>query len=234
MTGLIAIAWTGRHAIRARYLLLLVVVGIAGGIAHRLPFGPFGLGSRVTLWLVPVMAIGLAAVLEGLRRLISEHSWRVVFDVVAYAVAIVVMIVAFGRDTSPYPFPGSKSATEFIEAELRRSDAVFILPGGRYSYALESEFPVTLHKQPDETIGFVPKFADRRLNFLDDDFDSKAIAKQVREALRWADRAFVHAAPGGGAGRYLITLELLRRAEGWKVERTASFGEVRVITWRKA
>jgi hypothetical protein len=235
MTGLIAIVRTGRHAIRARYLLLLVVVGIAGGVAHRLPFGPFGLGSRVTLWLVPVVAIGLAVVLKILRRLFSEYSLRIVFDLIAYAVAIVMMIVAFGRDTPPYPFAGSKSATEFINAQLRRTDAVFILPSGRYSYALESKFPVTLYSQPEETIGFVPKFADRRLNLLDDDFDSDAIAKQVRNALRRADRAFVHAAPGGGgAARYHYTLELLRRAEGWKVERSSLFGEVRVITWRKA
>jgi hypothetical protein len=233
LAGLFAISRTGRHAIRGRFLLLLVLVGLAGGIVDRLPFGPSGAGRRVTLWLVPVVAVGLAAVLQFAWRQIADRSrLRLGFDIVAFALAALVVVAALWRDTPEYPFPGSKSAAEFIDARLGKNDKVLVYPGGRYSYALEARSHFALRSQ-DETIGFVPVSLDARRTFLDDDLTSRQIFEVAGTAIAPARRVFILIVPGGGAGRFVYSLELLRRSSGFEVERTHNFDDARVMIWTR-
>jgi hypothetical protein len=235
LVGLLVLARKGRHAIRARFLLLIVLAGLAGGVIDRLPFGPTGAGRRVTLWLVPVIALGLAAVLELARRHLADRSaLRAGFDVLAYAFAAVVVIIALGRDTPAYPFPGSKSASEFVESQIGRNDAVLILPGGRYAYALEARAHFFLRKQPNETIGFVPTPSDPRVTFLDDDLKPRQVPGLARTETRGASRVFIHVVPGGNAGAFVISLELVRESLGFEVERIVAFDDARVVIWRRA
>ena len=70
VVGLIASARRGPRRLPARFLGLTAALAFAGAVIHRVPFGPqtSGDGGRVTLWLVPVLAFGIAAVLEFVRR----------------------------------------------------------------------------------------------------------------------------------------------------------------------
>jgi hypothetical protein len=236
--GLLIIAWNGRHAVRARFLLLLALVALAGGIVDKLPFGPKTgppqMGGRVTLWLVPVVAVGLAAALGLARRLIANRTtFRIGFDVVAYTLAIVVVVAAVGRDTPEYPWPGSKSATRFIESELGKDDAVFVVPGGRYAFALETKLALTLRAQPERNIGFAPRPVDRRLTFFDSKFDPDVVVEQIRSGARGAHRVFVHAVADEEARQWLVTFALLREPLGFEIERHAVFHATHVIGWRR-
>jgi hypothetical protein len=236
--GLLIIAWNGRHAVLARFLLLVALVALAGGIVDKLPFGPKtgppALGGRVTLWLVPVVAVGLAAALGFARRLIADRTaLRIGFDVVAYTLAMVVVVAAVGRDTREYPYPGSKSATRFIESELGKDDAVFVVPGGRYAFALETKLALTLRAQPERNVGFAPRPVDRRLTFFDTHFDPNVVVEQIRGGATGADRVFVHAVAHAEPMRWLITLELLRESLGFEVKRNVVFDETHVIVWRR-
>ena len=234
LVGLLAISRTGRHAIRGRFLLLLVLVGLAGGLADRLPFGPSGAGRRVTLWLVPAMAVGLAAVLQLVRRRIADRSTvRRGFDILAFVLAAVIVVTALWRNTPEYPFPGSKSAAEFVDSRLGKNDEVLVYPGGRYSYALEARSRFVLRSQ-DETIGFVPVSLDARRTFLDDDLTPRQIIEVARIAIDHASRVFILLVPGGGAGRFVYSLELLRRSSDFEVERTLTFDDAHVMIWRRS
>jgi hypothetical protein len=236
--GLLTIAWAGRHAVRARFLLLVALVALVGGVLNKIPFGPKtgppAMGGRVTLWLVPVMAIGLAATLQLTQRLVASSSGlRIGFNVIAYALATVVVITALARDTSPYPFPGSKSATRFIESELGKHDAVFVVPGGRYSFALETKLKLTLRAQPERNVGFAPRPEDRRLIFFDSRYNQSVVVGQIRAGATGADRVFIHAVAHADPEQWLFTLELLRRRLGFKSERTIFFDSTRVVVWQR-
>jgi hypothetical protein len=236
--GLLWLARTGRHAVRARFLLAVVLVAFAGGVLHKIPFGPIpdppAMGGRVTLWLVPVVAIGLAGALQLAHGLTDGRSaLRISFNVIAYALAIAVVIAALARDTRPYPFPGSKSATEFIESGLGKHDAVFVVPGGRYSFALETKLGLRLRPQPERNIGFAPRATDPRLIFFDSLFKLNAVIDQIRRGATGADRVFIHAVAHANPGRWLFTLEFLRRSLGFEASQTVTFDSTRVVVWRR-
>ena len=145
LVGLLATSRMRRHAIRGRFLLLLVLVGLAGGLVDRLPFGPSGAGRRVTLWFVPAMAVGLAAVLQLARGRIADHSTlRRGLDILAFALAAVVVVTALWRDTPEYPFPGSKSAAEFIDSRLGKNDEVLVLSRSPVLVRAGGEVPLRL------------------------------------------------------------------------------------------
>jgi hypothetical protein len=236
--GLVAIAWSGPHAIQGRFLLLLAFVAFVAGVLDKIPFGPKvaapGNGARVTLWLVPVMAIGLAAALQLVQKvLLGRSSYRMAFDVVAVVLAAGVVIAAIGRDTPPYPLQGSNPATRYVESRLGKHDAVFVLPGGRYSFALDSKFDVSLFAQPDRNVGFAPRSHDPRVNYFDARYVPQRVIEQIQRGVRGADRVFIHAAPGGGPAQWLYTLELLRASLGFRVERSVAFYDARVVVWRR-
>jgi hypothetical protein len=236
--GLLTFVRDGRNAIRARFLLLLALVAFAAGVLEKVPFGPKvgapGNGGRVTLWLVPVMAFGLAAILQLCRHRITGYSpLRVTFDVVAFGLAIAVVMTALGRDLPRYPFPGSKSATRFVEAELGKRDVVFVLPGGRYAFALDSHYPLKLRAQPSRSVGFAPQSRDQRVNYFDSFFVPDRVTEEIETALKRTHRVIIHAAAGGGPAKWLYTLGLYRAAMGFTVERSVAFHSARVVIWRR-
>ena len=236
--GLVSIAWNGPHAVRGRFLVLLAFTAFVAGVLDRVPFGPKvaapGNGARVTLWLVPVMAIGLAATLQLVRRASRDRSsYRIAFDVIASVLAVAVVIAALGRDTPPYPLQGSNPATRYVVGHLGKHGAVFVLPGGRYSFALDAKFPLRLFAQPDRSVGFAPRSLDPRVNYFDSRFVPQRVVEQTERGVRGADRVFIHAAPGGSPGQWLYTLELLRGTLGFRVERAVTFDDARVVVWRR-
>ena len=122
------------------------------------------MGERSTLWLIPVLAIGLAACLQLVRRAAGWSRWmRIGFDVCVFVTAALVLHSAIHERALPYAFSGSKEATRYIEQHAGPED-VIILPGpSTMTYAVETSSHVTLRPTPTAGIGFAPRFADRRV-----------------------------------------------------------------------
>jgi hypothetical protein len=173
LLGLAIIAWKGREAIRARYLLLLLGVVFVGSLLGSLPFGPLkgettNQGYRVSLWLIPVIAVGLAAALQGLRSLLpNRRTLRSGFDAVVFLGAAALLVSALAATQPAYPLPGAKSAADFVQSHLGPRDSVLIGYHANWSFAAETNFPYTVDATPDNTYGFVPDFTDRRIHYLD-------------------------------------------------------------------
>jgi hypothetical protein len=196
LAALIGIARTGRHAVRARYFIAVVVVAIVASVAQKFPFGAstdrgaLGSGGRATLWLVPVVGFGLAVALQYVRGAISRNRRLAVgFDVVLGVAAVLIVVVALGRDTPRYP-AGSEPATKFVASSIGPKDAVLIMPYGLYEFSTESGFDVSMKSAPQRIYSFVPVFADPRLHPIDRSISRKA----VRDLVRDADRVFLHMA----------------------------------------
>ena len=107
--GLLVMARRGRHAVVGRFLILMVAIAVLGSIAEQVPFGPDSGADRVSIWLAPIVAIGLAVVLQRARRLAAEQgdTLRIGFDVVAFAVSGLLLLSAVGATRS---VPGGRDA----------------------------------------------------------------------------------------------------------------------------
>jgi hypothetical protein len=231
LTGLVATAWRGRGAILARYLLLVLGVAFVGGVLGKFPFGPrvgtaISDGHRVSLWLIPVVAVGLAAALQRLRRVLAgRRALRVGFDSAAYLATAAILVSTLGDKTLPYPWPGAKPATDFVTSKLGRHDALLIPWPGHFSYAWESGSSDGVEAQPSYPDGFWPTFGDSRIHLT----GSLATADQVVPAVEGADRVFVYI-PNPFDSVEVRGLPSL----GFKSQQAVSFGAVRVQVWRRS
>ena len=133
--------------------LLILFVAFVGGVAGRFPFGPtspddlstlFSRGERSSLWLIPVIAVGLAAALQYLRGLTAKGSrLRLGFDVVVYALAATVLATAL-IVRRRIPFRARSQPRAFVESEVRRDDVIIITPISVFPYAVESKSRVSI------------------------------------------------------------------------------------------
>jgi hypothetical protein len=241
LIGLVTIVWKGRQAIRARYLLLLLGVVIVGSLLGLLPFGPMqgtnsNHGSRVSLWLIPVVAVGLAAALQGLRSLLPDRrTLRTGFDAAAYLAAAAILVSAVVANQPPYPLPGAKSATDFVQSHLGKRGSVLIGMAGTWSFAAESDFPYKVDPAPEIPYGFYPHFTDPRVHYVDINVDPRQVAPDVKHA----DRVFVYyhmqPVPGWDAGA-IPRLDSTLRKLGFEKQPTVHFGDADsafVEVWRR-
>jgi hypothetical protein len=85
VVGLAVMARRGSMVPVGRFLVLMVLLAIAGAIAKKVPIGPTHATARVTLWLAPVVAFGLAVVLQRVYRAAAAcgNATRLAFDVTA-------------------------------------------------------------------------------------------------------------------------------------------------------
>ena len=235
VVGLWIAAWRGRQAVRARYLLLLLLAVFIAGVAGKFPFGPsqgslYNSGGRVSLWLIPVVAIGLAAALQGLRGILPERLPRL-FDAAAYVAAAAILVVAFSRDAVEYPFPGGHSATQFVQSRLGEGDAVLLGYGSSWSYATESGLHSGIQRVPDSYIGFVPTFEDPRVHLLPTSIDPQHVAPEVSQV----DRVFVYYGeppyPAYEARRTQLASTL--GAIGFRQQPTRTFQNAYVEIWTR-
>lgn len=236
--GLVIAAWRGRQALRARYLLLLLVTAFVAGVLGKFPFGPsqgviVSSGGRVSLWLIPVVAIGLAAALQGLRNLIGRRRFLALgFDVAAFAAAIVILVVGLARDPVPYPFPGALSATEFVQSHLGSRDAVLIGYRSSWSFATETSFDTGVMHTPDSSIGFQPDFPDHRIHYIDTLVDRDHVSPEVANA----DRVFVYYAEPpyrSSEAQLRTTLASTLQSLGFNREPTQTFQRATVEVWAR-
>jgi len=251
LSALAVDAVVGRRSaamVRARYLLLLLIAAVAASIISVLPFGPTtaGGGARLSVWLVPIFAIGSASALGHLRaRLRNRRASRIAFDVVAIVVAVVLVVQASGGGPR-YPSAGSKSAAQFIEKALKPRDGVFIeASAGMYPYAIASGLDPVVQPTPNKKIAFAPEFADPRIHYLGftgrlgerlvltatADADHKT---DIQRAVGHADRVFLYledlnTIPVRGRSTFAA---LLRRL-GFRLDRDVRFGRWQVIVWQR-
>src|SRR4051812_3139327 len=195
LAGLAVGAWKGRERIRARYLLLILLAAFAGGVAGKFPFGPIvanpiSSGHRVSLWLIPVIAMGLAIALRVLRGAIADRGRRLVvgFDVVAYLGAAAILVVALAGDTQAYPYPGAEPATSFIESTATSDDAVLLPWPALYSFAAETDLGTGVTKAPTSAFGYDPTFSDPSIH----PFGTTLSPFDVKQAVDGAKRVFVY------------------------------------------
>ncbi len=250
LIGLVSIAWKGRQAIRARYLLLLFGVVFVGGVLGKLPFGPIQVntisdGGRVSLWLIPVLAIGLAAALQGLRSLLpSRVALRTGFDTATYLAAAAILVSALAAKQPPYPYPGAKPATDFVQSHLGRRDSVLIGFHADWSFAAESNLAYKIDPVPDSTYGFHPDFTDPRVHYVDVGQRSErglgpelVDPRHVAPEVKGADRVFVYyhmpLVQGWDPGARTRLDSTLRKL-GFKRRPTFHFGAARVEVWRRS
>ena len=167
-------------AIRARYLLLLLFVAFLGALLGKFPFGPtqvspISSGGRASLWLVPVMAVGLAAILQFLdERLKHRRALHLGFDASLYIAVVVILAFALGQKAWLYPFPGAKTAANLVESQLGPHDVLLVPSPGEYSLAADSDFAVSLHPSP--------MFANPRIVKVGTQFSSFEVANAVSHA----------------------------------------------------
>jgi len=240
MGGLILAAVKGQRrseTIAARYLLLLVVAAAAGSLVDRFPFGttnehPVSAGGRHTLWMVPALAVGLAAVAQRARRLATRPGrLRLGFDAAVVVAAIAIVVI--GYEPAPEaPFPGSGSATRFIDAAIEPNDIAIVNGSSTFSFAISTSTPVGVHMTPDHQVGFAPVFLDERIKNVGGWAATPASPGEIRSWAADVDRVFVMTSgPLGGDARERIRALLegqgLHLLESWK------FGWSTVDTFRR-
>lgn len=225
VAGLVAAAW-GRgsrtETIAGRYFAALVGIAFVGGAFDRFPFGPTNLvpasaGGRHTLWMVPAIAFGLAAVAHRLRALVARRDeLRFGFD--GLAVVLAVAVVGFGYGPAPEaPFPGSGSAAAFAQSSRQPGDVLLVPGSSIYTFAISSEEPHAIRATPDHQIGFVPHFTDPDVHSVGSWAVTPGTPADVRRWVDGTDRVFVLRSGALAAGDTRMPNEVLR-AEGFTVE----------------
>ena len=238
IAGLVAAATKGyrrSESIAARYLLLLVAIAFVGSFLHQLPFGPTNApvtaGGRHTLWLIPAMALGLAAVAHRIRHLIATRDApRLAFDVIAVAAAAAIVFI--GYEPAPRaPFPGSQSATRYVEASVRPNDVVIITSTSAFSFAVSATTPVTLVPTPKHEVGFAPVYRDPRFHVIGFWAVTPGTPDEIRSWVRNTDRVFVENS-GPLQDRGLEFVAGVLQPEGFTKVRHA-FGWSAVTVWQR-
>ncbi len=228
VVGLAAMARRGSMALVGRFLVLMVLLAMAGALASRVPFGPTPSSARVTLWLAPVVAFGLAVVLQRVYRAAAAggNATRLAFDAVAFVLSALLLVSAIGVQRRYHA--GAALATKQAMAEAGPQDLIIIARSAMYTFALEAETPVQLRPTPALIIGFKPTFEDDRLHPVDK--LSSAAKRDLVSALKKANRAYVVDSTVDPAGykQYRADLAALVASQGFKQQK----GQTRVGTGR--
>jgi hypothetical protein len=199
MSGLVLAATKGRRrseTVTGRYLLLLVFAAAVGSLVDRFPFGPHNegtasLGGRHTLWMVPALAFGLAAVAHRAGRWAAGRDpLRFGLDVALIGAAVAVMVV--GYEPAPEaPFPGSESGARFVDAAIRRNDLVIVTNNSVFAYAISTTTPIGVSETPDHQVGFAPVYLDPRIESIGEFAAEPASPEDIRRWTADADRVLV-------------------------------------------
>lgn len=240
--GLVAAALSRRRRgepLRARLLLLITLIGLAGAMAGKLPFGtttslrnPLSSGARLSLWLIPVMAVGLGVALHRVRALVERQAvLRWGFDLLVVGAAVVVLVAGYHRPIA-YPFPGSASATEYVEASLRPGDVVLVANNGIFSFTVASKLPVTVVPTPDRQVGWYPRFADVRIQTVGVFGETPPSPAAIRAIVAGARRVMIYVAINGiGVG--LNSFDAVLQSEGLRAGPVRNFDAAMVAIWQR-
>jgi hypothetical protein len=233
------------RALRAQYLLLLILVVVAASVASVLPLGPTAAGMRLSVWLVPIFAIGIASALQQARTAVSgRHLARIGFDAVAIVVSA-LLVVGASNGGPKYPLSGSRSATRFVERQLSGNDAVFIEnDGGVYPYAVASHLHIVLVPHHAK-VAFKPEIRDPRYHYIAfaGSLGNKLVLTTLSDAGHETDiaRAVGHAnrvllyveAISGLRRRGRFTFDTALRRLGFTTAHDNRFENAHVIVWQR-
>jgi hypothetical protein len=213
----------------------LVTIAFVGSLLHVFPFGPtnamVSAGGRHTLWLIPAMALGLAEVAHRVRLAsASLDTARLAFDAIALATAAAIVFVGY-KPAPPAPFPGSQSATRYVETSIRPGDVVIVTSTSTFSFADSATTPVSLVPTPKHQVGFAPVFRDPRIHIIGGWAVTPGTPAEIRSWVRDADRVFVFTSgplPDSG----VQTMAGVLQPQGFRMERHA-FEWNTVFVWRR-
>jgi hypothetical protein len=147
----------------SRYLLIMLVGSFIGALKGQFPFGPivhtmWSSGARYMLWVIPVMAFGLAATFHRVQRYaVRQHVPRSAIDALVGAAAVVVVVAGL-RTPTHYQLGGSQTAARYADSVLRPGDLVIVSQNESYALSDSTDLPVTLRPTPTHEIGFTPVF----------------------------------------------------------------------------
>jgi hypothetical protein len=151
----------GAERIWCRYLGLMLLGSFVGALAGKFPFGPvvasrWSSGGRYMLWVTPVVAFGLAAVLQrASQQLRRRHAPRWAIRGAVGVAAVIVLLTGI-RSPVPYHYGGSETAARYVDAVRQPGDVVIVTPADLYSFSASTDLPVTLRPTPSQMIGFTP------------------------------------------------------------------------------
>jgi hypothetical protein len=231
--GLFVMARRGSKAVLGRFLVLMIGLALTGAIAREVPFGPAISGARVTIWLSPIVAFGLAVVLQKAYRAAAARgrATRIAFDGVAVACSALLLVSAVGAHRL-YP-AGAALATHRMMAEVGPGDVVLITRYTAYTFALEANTPVRLQATPDLVVGFTPLFADKRLHPLG--WLTRETRLELGSALEHTNRTYVVDSLIGQEGFKNYRDELTRfiTSAGFKLQSRSRIGTAAISMWQR-
>jgi hypothetical protein len=238
VAGLVIASTKGRQPERVvgRYFLLILTLAFVGALLHRFPFGPtndrpLSAGGRHTLWLVPAVAFGLAAIGHRLRGLtIRFDALRLGFDAVAVIAAVAIVLVGY-KPAPGAPFQGSQSATRFVDASIRPGDVVIVCSPSVFQFADSTTKPVTLVPTPHHQVGFAPIIRDPRIHLIGVWAAAPGTPSEMRSWVQNASRVFVQASGPLFGPDPKVVQDLLERM-GFTMS-VRQFGWTTVQVWRR-
>jgi hypothetical protein len=238
-SGLVIGAIRPRHraeALSSRLALGLVLFAFVASLFERFPFGPssFSLffpgspGSRHSLWLAPIFALGLAVALSRIAQRLTGAA-RPVFHGAAIAGCVAVLVLGYGRPL-PYPSDEAPQATWVVDEWAASADAVIVVDTRVYPYALYTSEAVVLVPTPTHQVGFTPAIENERFHGLGVWSERRLAPESIRAIVEDATDVVVYDAVIGPGSDELVAPVM--RAEGFAVD-TRELGNEVVTTWRR-
>jgi hypothetical protein len=243
VSGLVIGAIRPRHraeALSSRLALGLLLFAFVASLFDRFPFGPHSVtpyfpgispGSRHSLWLVPVFALGLAVALSRIAARLPGAA-RPVLHSAAIAASVAVLVLGYGRPV-PYPIDEAPRATRVVDEWAASADAVIVADTRVYAHALYTSKAVVLVPTPTHQIGFTPAIEDERFHGLGPWSKRRLGPKPIGAIVEHATDVVVYGTfLGPGSDKFVAPV---MRAEGFTAVDTRSFGNGKgvVTMWRR-
>ena len=241
LSGLVIGAIRPRHraeALTSRLALGLLLFALVASLFERFPFGPRSLslyfpgvspGTRHSLWLAPIFALGLAVALSRLAQRLTGAA-RPVFHGAALAASVAVLVFGYGRPL-PYPSDEAPQATRVLDEWAASADAVIVTDTRVYAYALYTSEAVVLVPTPTHQVGFTPAIEDERFHGLGAWSERRLGPKPIRAIVEDATDVVVYGAVFGPGSDERVAPVM--RAAGFTAADTRTFGNEVVTRWRR-
>jgi hypothetical protein len=240
-SGLVIGAIRPRHraeALSSRLALGLVLFAFVASLFDRFPFGPrsFSLyfpgvspGSRHSLWLAPIVALGLAVAVSRIAQRLTGAA-RPVFHGAAILASVAVVVLGHGR---PFPYPSDEAAraTRVADDWAASADAVIVADTRVYAHALHTSHAVALVPTPTHQVGFTPAIEDGRFHGLGPWSERRLAPESIGAIVEDATDVVVYdAVIGPGSDKFVAPV---MRAEGFTAVDHRAFGNDVVTRWRR-
>src|SRR5262249_20123928 len=128
---------------------------------------------------------------------------------------------------------GAALATRRIMSEVGPQDVVLITRQTMYTFALEANTAVRLRPTPDEVIGYMPLFADKRLHPLG--MLTPHTQREIGSALETTNRAYVVDSDLGQKAfkNYRAELTKFIASRGFKLHKQTRVGTATIAVWQR-